>query len=202
MSNWCFTSYTVTKSKAEGGIEPLFKFIEETINKECLTKNGFGNNWLGDLIERGLKTSYEEYDCRGTVDYLEKCSEEQVIFETKSAWGPTPDMFFDLCKVFVPGAEITFTAEEPGMGEYITNDPVYNGLFIIDSSNDDIESNFEATERDVRDLVIKLAGESPDWEKIENVIQALREGDYNISINAWDYEDIGPNYEIPFSSVA
>lgn len=202
MPNWCFTSYTVTRSKAEGGIEPLFKFIEKTINEPNRIKTDFGNEWLGDLVEKGLGVNYDQYPCRGRLTYLEENNEEQMTFETETAWSPMPDMFFDLCKVFVPGAEIIFTAEEPGMGEYITNDPVYNGLFIIDSSNDDIESNFEATEQDVRDLVIKLAGESPDWEKIENVIQALREGDYNISINAWDYEDIGPNYEIPFSSVA
>lgn len=63
MPNWCSTDYYAVGSKKE--VLDLNKKMERLENrKKSLVKNGFGNTWLGNLVE-SLGGDWEKVYCRG-----------------------------------------------------------------------------------------------------------------------------------------
>ena len=199
MPNWCSTDYNISRPKSMGGIKPLYDFIKKTIEEECKTPNDC-RIWLGDIVEKGLGVNPEDgpYECRGWVSDVQLQSDEEFSFYTDTAWGPMNEMWFDLCKKYVPGATIYYNAEEPGCCVYATNNPDYEGKYVVDSWNDEYKSIWDASESDVRNIVKEVTGEDTSKDKMEDindVLKLLYEGDYDISINPWDYDPEQPDYE-------
>lgn len=84
MPNWCSTDYYVLGSRKE--IMDLSKRMERLENRQkSLINNGFGNTWLGNLVNN-LGGDWENVYCRGEWMCREWNKEKNTLtFTTETA---------------------------------------------------------------------------------------------------------------------
>ena len=190
MPNWCLTKILITHNN-ENELKVFDKLLDQWTSRDYM-KNGFGHNWLGNIVlGSGIGTvdtnSETDFRCRGTIDYKDLYKDELTI-ETSTAWSPMLRMWVELVNKFIPNADITYTAEEPGCGIHYTNDPDLEGKYILDSWDDDIESDYEIEEITLIKMLQRIIGTNET--NIDELIKISRDDDYEFSINRWTYEDI------------
>lgn len=137
MPNWCSTDYYVLGSRKE--IMDLSKRIERLENrKKSLINNGFGNTWLGNLVNN-LGGDWENVYCRGEWMGREWNKEKNTLtFTTETAWQEMKEWrkFIESCYKTI---KILYVTEEPGMGIYKTNDLdeiFFKAKFVLDYGED------------------------------------------------------------------
>lgn len=174
MPNWCYTTYTVVGEKKE--IEALFGVMEKLEQmKEPLVPNAFGPNWLGCLVN-SLGGDWEKVRCRGAWMNLNKIG-DTMCFDTESAW-TEPYEVVDFLKEKFPSLEFYYSAEEPGMRYYVTNDSTgahfleryYFATHLHDDERYYSKDEAEEFVKDVGDYIGKdLRGMTPDeiYEAVE-----------------------------------
>ncbi len=191
MPNWCYTNITINHGN-EIEIERLEKLIGGWTSKDYM-KNGFGHKWLGNIVLGsgvGTVDTNKETDlrCRGTIiDYYR--NENELVINTETAWSPMLQMWVKVLEKYLPGAELIYNADECGNEINDTNDPCLAGKYILDYYGDeDIESDWEASEDTVRETLQKLLDTTET--DIEKLIQMVYEDDYDISVRKWEYSDV------------
>lgn len=137
MPNWCSTDYYVLGSRKE--IMDLSKRMERMENrKKSLINNGFGNTWLGNLVNN-LGGDWENVYCRGVWMCREWNKEKNTLtFTTETAWQEMKEWrkFIESCYKTI---KILYVTEEPGMGIYKTNDLdeiFFKAKFVLDYGED------------------------------------------------------------------
>lgn len=157
MPNWCYTSYVVTGDEKEVcDLYEKMRSLEQ--REESLVENGFGKNWLGNLVTL-LGADWHKVFCRGSWYDLEKDGEKTLRFWVESAWSD-PDQVIDLLKEKYPSLEFIFRAEEPGMNYYVTNDATgdYFERYALDADGEQTyywEGELNELLRDVENIVGK-----------------------------------------------
>lgn len=200
MPNWCFTNINIS-SENKKGLDELFSLLEDWTSEERNNENGFGHNWLGNIVlnskigtvDTGKKTDCR---CRGEIVYMDNLGGE-IVIQTETAWAPIMDIWKRVVDKYLPGAEITYSAEESGCEIYYTNDPCLQGLYYVDVYTDN--DSYTETEF-TQDAVIDVLRENGISEKeIENFANSDKEdfwfeidGDdgYGISVHAWAFMQI------------
>ena len=132
MPNWCYTSITINHSD-KSKLEDLADKISEWSHKD-FCENGFHDGWLGNIVgNSGIADPMSDKSprCRGTLTSI-YYEHEQINLSTETAWAPMMTMWQMLIDKYLPDADITFSAEEPGCGLYCTNDPDLAGKYEID----------------------------------------------------------------------
>lgn len=137
MPNWCSTDYYVLGSRKE--IMDLSKRMERLeYRKKSLINNGFGNTWLGNLVNN-LGGDWENVYCRGEWMCREWNKEKNTLtFTTETAWQEMKEWrrFIESCYKTI---KILYVTEEPGMGIYKTNDLneiFFKAKFVLDYGED------------------------------------------------------------------
>ena len=137
MPNWCSTDYYVLGSRKE--IMDLSKRMERLENrKKSLINNGFGNTWLGNLVNN-LGGDWENVYCRGEWMCREWNKEKNTLtFTTETAWQEMKEWrrFIESCYKTI---KILYVTEESGMGIYKTNDLdeiFFKAKFVLDYGED------------------------------------------------------------------
>lgn len=132
MPNWCTSAYVICGNASE--TKELYDLMSKLqAMKEPSVENGFGTTWLGCLVE-ALGGDYNEIYCRGDWNNLE-AGDGVLTLSTETAWGPCNEVFDFLCSKY-PSLRYYFQSEEPGMGEYLTNDS--NGYYFSEKYYVDI----------------------------------------------------------------
>lgn len=137
MPNWSTTDYFVIGSPKE--IMDLNKKMEKLENrKKSLVKNGFGNTWLGNLVQY-LGGDWEKVYCRGEWMCRDYDKERNALtFTTETAWQEMNEWrrFIESCYKTI---KILYVTEEPGCGIYQTNDKegiFFKSKYILDYGED------------------------------------------------------------------
>ena len=189
MANCCCTNMHIYCDDTEK-LNNLNSLIDEWTSKNYMP-NGFGHHWLGNIVLGsgvGTVDTNKETDlrCRGTLLYKDICCGELTI-ETETAGSPMMEMWIKIIDKYLPDANLFYTAEEPGSGIFYTNDPDYVDKYVIDSWNENIESNWEASEENVRELLQELL--ETDETDVKKLIDMFYYSDLeeDISINQWEY---------------
>ncbi len=188
MPNWCLNDLQISRSIDDGGVEYLYDLIQKW--QDTGSEKRYGNDSLALLAERGLgiDLNVEDYPCRGSVNSLEPEDEETLRLVTETAWGPLNDIWVDLIRKYIPGSRFYYTAEESGMGIYLSNNPDYKNKYCLDSWNDSVESMFCCDKEDIYYAYEDLFKESPKkGMSVDDVIKAINEtyGD-QIFIHEWE----------------
>lgn len=128
MPNWCSTEYYVVGSKRE--LSDLNKKMERLENrKKSLVKNGFGNTWLGNLVE-SLGGDWEKVYCRGQwMCRVYNKENNSLTFTTETAWREMNE-WRKFIESYYTTIKLLYVTEEPGCGVYQTND--LEGVFFKD----------------------------------------------------------------------
>lgn len=117
----------------------LNKKMEKLENrKKSLVKNGFGNTWLGNLVQY-LGGDWEKVYCRGEWMCRNYDKERNALtFTTETAWQEMNEWrrFIESCYKTI---KILYVTEEPGCGIYQTNDKegiFFKSKYILDYGED------------------------------------------------------------------
>lgn len=197
MPNWCSTNISI-KCKNKEDATMLYNKIEEWTSSDYC-KNGFGHNWLGNIVGNSgldkLKDGDFSIRCRGELSYLD-LNDNELIISTETAWTPMVQMWVKLCEKYISEYEIFYSAEECGCGLYFTNDPDLIGKYLVDSIDDEFTDKFldgesydlETSEDYLRKVLQKLLDTSEKNMKILLEKFEEREHGYEeVYINPWEY---------------
>ena len=139
MPNWCWTNYVFHGPKEQVDIfkNTLFKAIEKHP-----IENGFGDNWLGNVLsvigidEDTIMScgNRDEYYCRGSFDVVDEviyCSDPNDInstllsdlyVDTETAWDPMPNVWDRVIEKYgLDQVGYSFRSEEEGMMEFLVH---------------------------------------------------------------------------------
>ena len=130
MPNWCFTKIIFHGDKKE--ITDFHDKIDKW-STEAFHPNGFGPNWLGNILYRvGLGDRVDAREngirCRGSIIYVDDVevnSEDATLFiEVETAWSPMLKMWVETIKTLdYKTIGFSYLAEEIGMELYEIYDP-------------------------------------------------------------------------------
>lgn len=131
MPNWCYTKIIFHGSKDE--IVDFHEKIDKWSEEE-LIPNGFGPDWLGNILHRvglGNRIDVDEnrIRCRGQITYVEEPeinSDDDATFyiDVETAWCPMLIMWVETIKALnYKTIGFSYLAEEMGMGLYEIYDP-------------------------------------------------------------------------------
>lgn len=190
MANWCSTKIIITH-ESEEKIEELEKLLKNCMRTNYM-ENGFGLNWLGNIVgNSGIGTvdtgKQTDLRCRGYVDYINRCENELTI-NTETAWVPMLEMWVKLLEKYLPDAEMIYNAEEYGCGICCTNDPDLIGKYVLDSWDDEIESEYEMDS----ETLVKFLQEFMNVTEtdVEKLLSLTYERDYEFSIHQWEEKEV------------
>lgn len=203
MANWCSTRISM-RSKDKEQVKKLYDLIEEWTSEERNHKNGFGNDWLGNVVlnaEIGTVDTNPTTDlkCRGWISDLDIDDEELVIW-TETAWVPMLKMWVEVRDKYLPDADIIYEATEEGCGVFWTNDLDYGECYMVANYNlndyvpedkiDCLLSDYAYTEENlIRGLQRLLDTKEDD---LDELLDMLSESPYDeaISIRKWEYQSV------------
>lgn len=189
MPNWCLTNITINGN--ENDLKVFDKLLDQWTSRNYM-ENGFGHEWLGNIVLGsgiGTVNTNPETDirCRGSITQNQLC-DDTLDIQTETAWCPMLDMWVKLVEKFIPDADITYTAEEYGFELFYTNNLDLVGKYVLDSWTEDIESEYEMEEKTLIEILQKLMDTNET--DIDKLSSLLYEGEYDISINKWEYKEV------------
>lgn len=134
MPNWCSTRVEIECVNDETAKALFDRIAEWTSSNKA--ENGFGHNWLGNVVlgsKIGTVDTCPETDvhCRGEIADKDLYKNTVVLY-TETAWAPLLHMWQLVADKYAPGADICYTAEEPGCALFATNDPDLEGKYYLD----------------------------------------------------------------------
>lgn len=118
MANWCSSLYIFEGDTTE--IKDIFdKLSSLQVRETSLMENGFGKNWLGNIVAL-LGGNPDEVACRGTYESVE-ISNDTLVLYTDTAWDEMRPTWDFVCQQYKT-LRYYFRAEEPGGEYFVTND--------------------------------------------------------------------------------
>lgn len=132
MPNWCDTTYKCVGKKED--IQSLHKTLEQLrAMKKPFVKNGFGNLWLGCVVNI-LGGKWEDVRCRGEIIDFSMDGDDILVISQSTAWCEQEEFRYFLERHY-PGMKI-FYQEEPGCEVCCTNDETgeyFSDKYMLDS---------------------------------------------------------------------
>lgn len=201
MPNWCFSNYSFQfdDERMAEKFEELLKKATDSSNPVNLKGQGFGSNWLGNiLIVCGYPVSYKTdsawgeqviigddehkaplYDYRGSISYFGR-SGDTVTVDLETAWAPMPGVLatalYSIGLTFSEGmfddVTIQWSSEEPGCGYFGGSDSEY--------CDGDIRAYAE--------IPMELYNDDEKLREVFDLEEADDDGE-TYFINQYDYED-------------
>ena len=186
MANICMTSTRITGEKEK--IEPMWQEFEKVMDKDK-------DMWLGSLLIHAGKTPGEcGISCRGNVIFYEY-DPGCLSIDTDTAWTPMLGVFRVFADKFCGEGEdnIYYHAEEPGFGIFSTNDPDYEGSWLIDAWENcgTIPGGFYEvlSDNETNATLSELLGISPGTEKTQALADKAME-EYDLTVHQYEYAGI------------
>ena len=187
MPNWCYTDIHINYDD-EQKLKAFSEQIERWMETPALPDVTW-SNWLGNIIlNAGIGTvdtgKSTDLRCRGSVTYLEFMG-DYISIDTETAWVPMMLMWQKLVDKYLPDAEITYFAEEPGCQLYWTNDPIYVGDYRVDFWGEGWCDDYNG-EDTLKFLQERLGTDSDDMDSLI----AEAEEKFDMSIIPWERVEI------------
>ena len=192
MPNWCHTAMTIYHEDKEELLQ-FYNQVKDWLNTP-ISESDYKLQWLGNIVENAKLGSVVNEDiayvpCRGEVIKL-VIEEDKIFIVTETAWVPCLKMWLLLLEKYLPEADLTYTAEECGMGIFCTNDTSLIGRYHLDIWDvDEYASDLEASEEKVRE-VLQIVLQSTHC-RIDALIELLQKSEYadKMSVHAWEFRE-------------
>lgn len=201
MPNWCTTTYAFT---GEPDALKRFRIGLQNYTSKNYHENGFGKNWLGNVLAGYNLYPDEGQDSfmyRGSIAEIDWCNGVLYV-TTDTAWNPMTKMWDAILDEHFQDEygdnliDYVFISEEPGMGLYIntdTNRTFFPERFLLEvgdiPEHRDYESYRLESEQEVIDLIneifavrIEIFGELKEF--LED-----RELDVDGTLSLHEYDD-------------
>lgn len=187
MANYCSTEIEILH-KNEQAVQNFCEKLEEWTSVQNEYCKALGLNklkYLGNLVlnsgiaqvtEKGI----DRY-CRGEILEISKYSPNSIFIATDTADDPIMDIWQDLVDKYLPGAQIIYTAEEPGSGVYWSNNPDIEGKYCVSTDGEDVFVDDELIEDQYY-----VASEQELTRLLQKVLQIKEEMDVNSLIKLYN----------------
>ena len=175
MANTCST--TIYISGNEGNIDKLFSFLED------LDVNNTKYVSSKDIFDFMETPENEIDDYRSAVVFFDR---KDKAIDMDSAWSEPRVLINKMAEHF--GVDMTWYAEEPGCGYYVTNDYDFSirSKYIASLAGDEVLCN---NEKEVIDAINKHLDENyKDVPKINTLEDLKKEDYYDLEINHFKYD--------------
>lgn len=169
MPNWCTTSYTIDGDKKQ--LKKLYNVLLAAENPAFKVFSDF-DCWLGNipiLLGENPLDGKTNWECRGWIECMYKDSNDVIHLSTESAWSPSVKMFNRVVDDYFTGIDFTYTAIEPGMELYMTNDTTYEDCWHCEMRFKDGTEIYDDYKVDVLKWII----EEKINKKFENIKDAI-----------------------------
>ena len=121
MPNWCDTTYKCIGDPKEVG--ELAEIVKNIFKYKSNTPNGFGDTWLGILVEK-LGFKWEDKRCRGEMTDYDYDGESCLTIYQCTAWCEQNGVREAIEEKY-PSIKVYWQDQEPGCENYCTNDDSY-----------------------------------------------------------------------------
>jgi hypothetical protein len=187
MPNWCWTNYVIEGDKKEiADLHQKMQSLEE--RKTPLIENGFGKNWMGNLVTL-LGGDWNEIECRGDFMNLEKPDDTTIRFDTETAWKDMPDVWDFVCKQY-KSLRYYFLAEESGACYYATSDKegkYFPERFFVEQRNAE-KAYYESDTALFKDIAERTGIAVTNEDEMLKAIESYYEKHENDPILVYQYE--------------
>lgn len=186
MPNWCST-YIEIKNENKDELKKLHDLLDEWTSKNYMD-NGFGASWLGNIVlGSGIgtvdKDKETDIECRGWLEYMQ-LYDNTLTLQTETAWCPKLNIWKLLCEKYLPNSEIIYSAEEPGMEIFCTNDSDLAGKYRL-TANGWVHDLTK--EEIVKTLQKELETEETDFEKLLKLAEEeTKDNDDYYYVHEWE----------------
>lgn len=123
MPNWATTTYTLTGKDAHKVFNLIHKHLEDN--------NDANKNWLGRVVE-DLNNGECNVYARGWINDYDVEDDDCIKLHCETAWSECNEWREFLESKF-EDLKIYYVTEECGMDVYITNDPDYPYMYLLDT---------------------------------------------------------------------
>ena len=166
MANWCFTDVSLS------GPEDQIKIFDKAYREMRKNTPEDKDVWLGSmLMYTGLSEDEVingDVPCRGVV-YFYESTDDQITLNTYTAWEPIVEPIVILRDRIAPDLEIIFTAEEPGNGVFVSNDPAVYNMYLLDYFDEvpkDLDFRDYVSKDELYKALEKALGKEGEFEKL------------------------------------
>jgi hypothetical protein len=192
MPNWCYTDYVI-EGDDPNEVADLYQKLESLEQMEkSPVENGFGKNYLGNVLHLFGK-GWMEMDCRGLFYDLDLI-DGHIRFRTETAWSDCSELWVFVCSRYKTLRHY-YRAEECGCCYFVTNDAdgkYFPERYEFYAMNSDCES------LETKEEVLKLASEKlhRKFSSVEKVMAAIKKHNEKHP-DDWmylnEYEVVNPN---------
>lgn len=190
MANWCDTEYTFI-----GGNDDLIALhsLLKELEIKCKKKDaeaGWDGCWLGNIVE-ALGKNPEGIPCRGSYSDL-LLGDTKLTFRTYSAWNHCNGIMDLICEKF-DSVRYFYRAEEPGAGNYSTNDANHKyyepyKLEVWDREDNYYEEYFRTEDEIVKFLNEKEGIDIHDIDEIPGISEKWQEENDDAYIHVAEFD--------------
>lgn len=193
MANWCWTNIHI-EHHDQKQLEALYDLFEQWTSKDFCEHQWVTTNWLGNIVgNSGIGDPREStYYCRGKLEQID-IMPGQLNLATETAWEASLQMFKAIVDTYLPDANIVFFVDLSDEGFYATNDPNYEGLWLVENIGCD-EFDCEEREDVPEDILIKKLKKllHTRTNDIDKLLDKFENSDYtdDIYLHKWDVMNI------------
>lgn len=205
MANLCFSEITITHDDV-AKLRALYENIEKWVRHDALGNGTY--HWLGNIVLNAQIGSVDSNDhdyikCRG--DIIDICFIEdsrEIFIATATAWTPKIKIWKKLVDKYLPDAEVTFRANEPGCEIFVTNNFDLAGQYLVDAC-ESFEDWIEEDSYEIwpKEKVVSWLqkGLKTDCNDIDTLLEMFKESNASgcAYINMWKYmslDEAATNY--------
>ena len=161
MPNWAYSTYVCEGDQRE--LNKLYSLLVTVYDNGREDNNGFGKNWLGNLVE-ALGEDSNRVSCRGSFYAIEL--DDHLSFMTETAWDRCEEVD-EVLKKNYPSLEIFYIVDEEGMGIHYTNDIDgyhFKAVHVVETEEEGMEEfdTYEEAKEYVEEIIGKKLSDSDD----------------------------------------
>lgn len=135
MANWCYTYITITHED-QAALTKLHEHILDWTSHKAMESDLNDPKWLGNVVlNAGVgSVNLEDNDylnCRGEICET-RLEDGKLVIQQDTAWEPMVKLWLRVLEKYLPGATLTYRAEEHGRMLYWTNDQTLIGKYPTD----------------------------------------------------------------------
>lgn len=190
MANWCLSVYIFEGAREE--VEDLLEKLTALQQREIsLVENGFGKNWLGNVV-KVYGGDPESIECRGSYE-SPVVRDGVLVVDTETAWNEMRPTWDFVCQQYKT-LRYYFKAEESGNEYYVTNDAdkkYFPERYILEQNEADTEY-FETETAFFAAVAERTGTKINSWDTMQEAIEnynADDEDDCPIMAGAFEVVD-------------
>lgn len=166
MANICTTNINIVFDKEKDA-----KTFYHNLTSWMKNLDGTETDWMEDIADKSHIYDNEQFTPYARGSLVEHSLDDKTItLYLECKWSPIVYIFQSMITETMPNTKftITYTAEEPGMDIFYTNDPEKDGMYIVDCCSKNLDDVFYVnTKEEVEDILHQALPKYDKYKKMK-----------------------------------